>query len=84
MSRTGAEREDETLVKILFIYYPIWFKKDKNNIKVLLDSNSELNTITLAYTSKLDLYIRCTNMGMQNINGSTLTTFEIVKASCQI
>lgn len=43
------------LKKILYIYYLIWFKKDK--IKALIDSNNKTNIIIPANKIKLGLKI---------------------------
>lgn len=37
----------------------------------------EVNVMTLAFVSKLDLKVWHTNIGAQNINGSTFKIFEI-------
>lgn len=34
------------------IYYPLYFRKNKNNIEILIDSGSDIKAITLAYTKK--------------------------------
>lgn len=38
---------------ILYIHYPIQFKKDQVKTQALIDSDNKVNTITLAYTQKL-------------------------------
>lgn len=63
MSVTGASKK--TLVRVFYIHYFVWFQKDKDNIQVLIDSGSEVNTINPAYTKKLSLYIRQTDVGVQ-------------------
>lgn len=52
-----------------------------NKIYVLLDFGNEVNTITLAYISKLNLKLCYTNIGAQKIDCSILKIFEIVLAS---
>lgn len=39
------------------IYYPIYFKKDQVEIRALLDSGNEVNTMTQTYAAKLGLEI---------------------------
>lgn len=46
-----------------------------------INSNSDVNTMTLAYVLKLNLQVHCTNIGAHKIDGSNLKTFEIVLAS---
>lgn len=48
------------LKKILYIYYLIWFKKDK--IKALIDSNNKTNTIIPTNKIKLGLKISHINV----------------------
>ena len=50
----------------------------------LLDLGSEVNAMTPAFTSKLDLKICSTDVGAQKIDGSTFQTFEIILASFQV
>lgn len=38
------------------------FKKNQANIKALLDFDSKLNAINLAYTAKLELKVKLTNV----------------------
>lgn len=69
------------LERVLCIYYPLYFKKDTNNIKALINSNSEINAMTPAYAKKLGLWIRKTNINAQKIDESSLTTYRMVIAS---
>lgn len=50
MSITRAKKKKKALVKLLYIYYPIQFKKNINNIKALLDLRRKVNVINLIYT----------------------------------
>lgn len=54
---TGASRENEiVLKKILYIYYLLYFCKDKKNkVQALINFASKVNVIILAYGLKLDL-----------------------------
>ena len=49
-----------SLERILCICYPLRFRKDIADIRALIDSNSELNAMTPAYASKLDLKVHHT------------------------
>ena len=57
---------------MLCIYYPLRFRKNTEGVRALIDSGSKVNTMTLAYASKLDLWACHTNIGAQKIDGSTL------------
>ena len=81
-SVTEASKEEHvTLERVSCIYYPFRFRKDTADIKALIDSGSEVNTMTPAYASKLGLQVRYTNVGAQKIDCSTLQTFGMVLAN---
>lgn len=42
---------------VLYIHYPIYFYKNRNDIKALLNSGSEVNSIYLAYAKKIGLLV---------------------------
>lgn len=54
------------------------FKKNHTKIQVLLNSGSDVNTMAPAYTIKLGLYVRSTDIEAQKINGFTLWTYSMV------
>ena len=68
---------------VLCIHYPVQFKKDANgtHVQALINSVSKVNAMTLAYTSKLGLWVYPTNVGVKKIDGSTLQIFGIVQAN---
>lgn len=70
-----------SLEYVLCIYHLVWFKKDQVKVQALIDSNNEINAMTLAYAAKLGFKICLSNVGVQMIDGSTFETFEIVLAS---
>ena len=70
------------LQRVLYIYYPIRFKKKE--VQALIDSGSKVNAITPAYALRLGLWVYRTNIGAQKIDGSTLEIFEIVLTSFQV
>ena len=69
---------------VFYICYPIWFKKSKIQVQILIDFGSKINTITLEYVLKLDLKVCLTNVKAQKIDNSTFKTFKIVLTSFQI
>lgn len=50
------------LKHILCIYYLLYFEKDKSNIKILIDSNSEVNAMTPIYVFKLGFKVHYINI----------------------
>ena len=85
---TGASREApklRVLDRVLYICYPIQFRKDKGeDVLALLDSGSEVNAITPAHAAHLGLKVRVTNLGAQKIDRSSLATYGIVIAVFQV
>lgn len=80
MSMTRSGIEEEVLIREPCIYHPIWFRKGVNNIKALLDFDSRVTAMTLAYTSKWGLFICCIDLSAKNIDGSTLITLRMIIA----
>lgn len=64
---TEIGKEDEIiLARVLYIYYPLRFCKDKNNkLQALINSSSKINNITPAYALKLDFRVCQTNIRAQ-------------------
>lgn len=80
---TKASKKDFLMLeRVFYIYYPILFKKD--NIKALINSESEVNIITPVYTLKKSLKIYYTDGKSQKIDDSTLETFRMILASFQV
>ena len=69
------------LTRVLCIYYPFCFLKNNVGVRALIDLESEVNAIILAYALKLALKVYSTNVEAQKIDGSTFEIFEIVLAS---
>ena len=69
-----------TLECVPYIQYPVQFEKNKNGIQALLNSGSKVNAMNPAYTKKLKLRVRQTDVGVQKINRSHLDTFGMVIA----
>ena len=81
MTETNKEM---ILERMPYIHYLLRLRKVTADVKSLVDLGSEFNTMTLAYSAKLGLQVRKTNIGAQKIDGSTLDTFEIVLADFQV
>ena len=75
---------EEFVVRVPYIYYPVWFQEDQEQVKTLLNSGSEVNTMSPAYVNRLGLRTWKTNVGAQKINGSILETFRMVIADFQV
>ena len=82
----GASIEDNPLALdwVPCICYPIRFKKNEVQVQALLNSDSEVNAITLEYASKLGLKVCPTDVRAQKIDGSIFETFGMVLASFQM
>ena len=80
MTETSKE-DDVTLEWVPCVHYPLRFRKDTADIRALIDSGSEVNAMTPAYTSRLGLRVYRTNIGAQKIDVSTFKTFGMVLAS---
>ena len=76
--------EEVVLKKVPCIYYPIRFQKNQEQVRALFDSGSKVNAMSPAYTKRLGLKTRKTNVGAQKIDGSALETFEMVIANFQV
>ena len=79
-----TDTSSKEVVKVPCIYYPIQFQKDQEQIRVFLDSSSEVNAISPAYVEKLGLKTRKTNVVAQKIDGSALEIFAMVIANFQV
>ena len=79
-----TDTSGKKVVKVPCIYYLVWFQEDQKQVRVLLNSCSKVNAMSLAFTRKLSLHIRKTNVRAQKIDGSILKTFEMVIADFQI
>lgn len=66
------------------IYYPLRFSKNKSKVKALIDSDSEVKVMTLAYVKKPGFWTQKTNVRAEKINRSSLATFKMVIAKFQV
>ena len=73
-----------SLERVSYIYYLLRFREDTEGIKALIDSNSKVNTITLAYIAKLGLKVQKTDIEAQKIDGSILDIFGMVLTDFQV
>ena len=85
---TDISRET-TLERIPCIRYLVRFcrknNEDKNkDVRALIDSGSEVNTIHPTYATKLGLCTRKIDVGVQKIDRSHLDTFGMVIADCSV
>ncbi len=62
-----------------YIRYPVRFQEDQP-MRVLIDSGSEVNTITPAYAVELGLITRKTSVKAQKIDGLPLETHDMASA----
>lgn len=69
----------EVLQCILYICYLVLFKQEL--IQALIDSNNEINAMTLTYAEKLGYQVWRTWINTQKIDGTTLVMHKIVIAN---
>ena len=86
MTNTSKET---TLKRVPYIWYPVQFhrKNNKNkdkNVWALIDSDSKVNAMYHAYTTKLGFCVGKINVGAQKIDRSYLYIFGIVIADCLV
>lgn len=74
ITQTSKEK-NLALARILCIYYLLCMQKNINTIQVLLDLDSKVNTMILAYVLKLGFQICRTNIRAWKINSSIFETF---------
>ena len=75
-----TDRGKEVVVKVPCIYYPVWFQKDQEQVRALLDSGNKLNAMNLAFAWKVGFHIRKTNVRAQKIDSSALEIFGMIIA----
>lgn len=78
-------KNEIVLDKVPYIQYLIWFQKGGKKVtRALINSDSELNAMILAYPKQLGIQIRPINVRAQKINGSSVETFRIVIAGFKV
>ena len=85
VAEASKEAQKVILARMLFIHYPVQFRKDKRaTIQILIDLGSKVNVITLAYAKQLGLQVRKIDVEAQKIDGSLLQTFGMVIIGFQV
>ncbi len=80
---TTDKKTEQELERVPCIWYPVTFK-DQDQTEALLDSGSEVNTMSQAFAQQLGLKIRKTNVGAQKIDGTTLETYGMVVSTFSV
>ena len=81
---TNNSIEEIMLEKVFYIYYFVWFQENNEQIKILLNNNSKINTMSPGYIKKLGLKIWKINIVAQKIDDSTFNSFGIVIAKFEM
>ena len=85
---TGTNNEAQVVIvldKLFYICYPMQFQKDKDkDVLALLNSENEVNAMTLAYMAQVGLKVQKTDFAAQKIDKSSLETYGMVIAAFQI
>ena len=77
MATSGPMTDDgKEVIRVPYIHYPVKFREEQ--IRALLDSGREINTMNPIFAQKLGLKVWKTNVGAKVIDGSALETFWIV------
>ena len=50
------------LERVLYIYYPLYFRKNQRKIQTLINSDNEVNAIISAYTKRLSFQTQKTDV----------------------
>lgn len=56
-SKKNSTNSVFNLEYVLYIYYPVHFRKDQNNIKTLINLSSKVNAMHLTYAKKIGLFV---------------------------
>lgn len=79
---TLVTASSEVLQRMPCIWYPVQFQNNK--VQTLINSDSKVNVITPAYTTKLGLNIQKTNIRAQKIDGLPIEIYSMVSASLSL
>ncbi len=79
-SMTDKKTEEE-LERVPCIRYTVTFK---DQTEALLDSESDVNAMSQAFTQQLGLKICKTNVGAQKLDGTTLETYKMVVSTFSV
>ena len=80
MTNTSSKK----VTKMRCIHYPVWFQESQEQVKALLNGDSEVNAISSTFVRKLGLHIQKINFGAQKIDGSALKIFGIMIADFSV
>lgn len=72
------EIKNQQLECVLYINYLVKFKKGHTEDQALINSDGEINTMTVAYAAVLEVCIYVTNIEASKIDRSTLLTYSMV------
>lgn len=73
--------ENKQLECVTSIYYLVKFEKGQTAVQALLESSSEVNVMTTAYTALMGLRYCLTDIRAQKIGGFTLSTHDMILAN---
>ena len=79
-----TDTSDKKVARVSYIHYPVWFQKNQEQVRALLNSSSEVNAMSPVFAKKLGLKTRKTKVGAQKIDGFALEIFEMVIADFQL
>ena len=85
MTEASKETQKVILDRVLEIYYPVQFQKDKKaTIWVLINLNIEVNVMTITYAKELGFWVWKIDIAAQKIDNSLLKTIGIVITNFQV
>lgn len=73
--------DDQHFKHILYIQYPVKFKKAYTEVQALINSRNKVNLMIPAYTVVFGLCVCFTNIETQKIDRSTFLTYNLVLAN---
>lgn len=69
------------LEQVLYIHYPVQFRKNQAKTQTLIDFGTKVNAMTQSYVVKLGFKVQPIIVDVQKIDGSILKTSKMVIAS---
>ena len=81
VSNPSMEAKEVILKQELCNQYPVKFRKNKETVQALINSDSKVNAMTLAYAAVLGLKVCSIAVEALKIDGSFFMTFSMVIAS---
>lgn len=77
----AVKLEAQILQQVFCIWYPVLIQKDQAETWVAINSQSEVNAMTLPYAAKLGFITQKTSIKAQKIDGSIMETYDMALAS---